>query len=269
VAKIASGLAKPAGVVLVRGGEEERRFAPLPVRKVPGIGPVTEKRLVEAGISTVGQLLGLSSGPLHTRFYRTAEGVRRALDASTGTRLGRDRPAFLEQDAHHETVGSISNERTFAVDVGDRGAVDRQLLALCERVCWRARKRETRARTVTVKVRFADFDTRTRARTLPRPTNEEQRVYAAARGLLKGAWTRRLPIRLVGVALSGLSGPSGQLELFGTVSRPRSVGPAVDTVRARFGYDAIRLGATGSSRWLEQRSDGPAPRVSPKRSRGG
>jgi DNA polymerase-4 len=259
VAKIASGLAKPAGVLLVHVGEEERRFAPLPVRKFPGIGPVTESRLVAAGIETIGQLLELRSGPLRARFGRTAESVRRALDPSTSTGLGRDRPAFLEHDAQNETMGSISNERTFSADLRSRDTVERQLLALCERVCWRARRRETRARTVTLKLRYSDFQTLTRTRTMGQPTNEEPRVYATARRLLEGAWTRRLPIRLVGVALSNLSGPSPQLALFAGESQPRSVGPAIDTVRARFGYDAIRLGATGDTRWLEQRSPPDPP----------
>ena len=179
---------------MVRVGEEERRFAPLPVRKVPGIGPVTESRLVAAGIRTIGQLLELPSGPLRTRFGSTAEWVRRALDPSTGTRLARDRPAFLELDSKHETVGSISNERTFSSDIGDRDRVERQLLALCERVCWRARRRETRARTVALKIRYSDFETLTRSRTLDRPTNLEQRVYATVLQLLKGAWTRKRPL---------------------------------------------------------------------------
>jgi DNA polymerase-4 len=253
VAKIASGRAKPAGVLMVRVGEEERRFAPLPVRKIPGIGPVTESRLVAAGIQTIGQLLELPSGPLRTRFGSIAEGVRRALEPSRSTGLGRDRPAFLELDSQHETMGSISNERTFSADIGDHRKVQRQLLALCERVCWRARKRETRARTVTLKLRYSDFQTLSRARTLDQPTNEEQRVFATVRLLLKRAWTRKLPLRLVGVALSNLSGPSRQLGLFGGESRSRSFGPAIDAVRARFGYDAIRLGATGDTRWLEQR----------------
>jgi DNA polymerase-4 len=256
VAKIASGLAKPAGVLMVRIGEEENRFAPLPVRKVPGIGPVTEGQLVTAGIHTIGQLLQLPPGSLRARFGAIAEGVRRGLDPSTATRARRDRPAFLELDAKHETMGSLSNERTFSADVGDRGKVERQLLALCERVCWRARRRETRARTVTLKMRYSDFETLTRARTMDRPTNEEKDVYAAVRRLLDDAWTRKRALRLVGVALSNLSGPSSQLELFGDDSRPRSVGPAIDAVRERFGYDAIRLGTTGRSRWLEQRPAG-------------
>jgi DNA polymerase-4 len=257
VAKIASGLAKPAGVLMVRIGEEEARFAPLPVRKVPGIGPVTESRLVTAGVHTIGQLLHLPPGPLRTRFGAIADGVRRGLDASRPTAARRDRPAFLEQDAKHETMGSISNERTFSADVGDRGKVESQLLALCERVCWRARRRETRARTVTLKMRYSDFETLTRAQTLDRPTNEEKLVYAAVRRLLDEAWTRKRALRLVGVALSNLSGTSRQLDLFADGSRSRPVGPAIDAVRERFGYDAIRLGTTGRSRWLEQRPADP------------
>ncbi len=149
-------------------------------------------------------------------------------------------------------MGSISNERTFSADVGDRGKVERQLLALCERVCWRARRRETLARTVTLKMRYSDFETLARSRTLDRPTNEEKTVYAAARQLLAEAWTRRRALRLVGVALSNLSGPSRQLGLFEDEAGRRPVAPAIDAVRARFGYDAIRLGTTGGTRWLEQ-----------------
>ena len=256
VAKIASGLAKPAGVLMVPIGEEERRFAALPVRKVPGIGPVTEGQLVAAGILTVGQLLQLPAGPLRTRFGAIAETVRRSLDARAPAAARRDRPAFLEEDAKHETMGSISNERTFSADVGDRGKVERQLLALSERVCWRARRRDTRARTVTLKMRYADFETLSRTRTLEEPTNEEKRVYEAVRALLAEAWTRRKALRLVGVALSNLSGPSRQLGLFEDDCGRRPVGPAIDAVRERFGYDAIRLGTTGPSRWLEQRPAG-------------
>jgi DNA polymerase-4 len=260
VAKIASGLAKPAGVLMVRVGEEKGRLAPLPVRKVPGIGPVTESRLAAAGIQTIGELLALPPGPLRTRFGSIAAWVRHGLDPWTGARMGRDRPAFLELDSKHETVGSISNERTFSSDIGDRARVERQLLGLCERVCWRARRRETRARTVTLKLRYANFETLTRSLTLDRLTDEERRVYATVLRLLNDAWNRRRPLRLVGVALSHLSGPQRQLELFGDASRSRFVGPAIDAVRARFGYDAIRLGTTGTTRWLEQR---PATTGSP------
>jgi DNA polymerase-4 len=250
IAKMASGLAKPAGVLMVRVGEERAFVAPLPVRKVPGIGPVAEERLRSAGIETVGQLLDLPPGPLERRFHRTVEAVRRAVDPEKPTGLGRDRPAFLEHDLEDTTIGSLSNERTFSADVGDLETVERQLLALSERVCWRARKRDVRARTVTLKLRYSDFETLTRSRTLDRPTNEERAVYGCIRDLLRLAWTRRLSIRLVGVALSNLEGRSSQLPLPFGEGTPASIGQAIDEVRARFGYDAIRFGAAGSSSWL-------------------
>jgi len=254
IAKIASGLAKPAGVRMVLPGDEEQFVAPLPVRKIPGIGPVAGQRLVSAGIETVGQLLSLPPGPLRARFARTADSVRRHIDPHAPARAGRDRPAFLEHDSHHETVGSISNERTFSADIGALGEVEQLLLTLSERVCWRARKRRVRARTIGLKLRYSDFETLTRSRTLGSPTDDEQKVYACVRQLLRSSWTRDLPIRLVGVVLSNLEGPSSQLSLPFESNQPRSAAAAVDEVRARFGYNAIRLGTTGGSRWLEQRS---------------
>lgn len=259
IAKIASSLAKPAGVLIVAVGKEVEFVAPLPVRKVPGIGPVMEERLVEAGIETVGQLLDLAPDSTRSRFAKTARTVRNAIDPHRSSSLGRDRPAFLEHDTHRGTVGSISNERTFSADVGDYDAVERQLLSLCERVCWRLRKRTIQAHTVTLKLRYSDFETLTRARTLDRPTDEDHTVFACIQSLLKAAWTRRLPIRLVGVALSNLTGDSSQLSLPFERKDPRSIGSAVDAVRARFGYNAIRLGAVGTTSWIEQRpsvSDG-------------
>ncbi|MCP4898820.1 MAG: hypothetical protein GY906_17760, partial [bacterium] len=164
---------------------------------------------------------------------------------------------FLEHDSQHETIGSISNERTFSMDIGNRDAVKKQLLALCERVCWRARKRDIRARTVSLKLRYSDFETLTRSRTLSQPANDEQRVYGYVLHLLKTAWTRELPIRLVGVSLSNLEGPSSQLAFAFAEEHQRSIGTAIDAVRSRFGYNAIRLGATGESRWLEQKEESP------------
>jgi len=252
IAKIASGVAKPAGVLMVPVGKEEEFVAPLPVRKIPGIGPVTGGRLAEAGIKTVGQLLDLGSGPLRARFGKSADSVRRAIDPHGATASAPDRPSFLEHDTHHETVGSISNEHTFSADVGDYDTVEHQLLALCERVCWRARKRAIRAQTLTLKLRYSDFETLTRSRTLGRSTDDERAVYAYVRRLLKTAWTRRLPIRLIGVALSNLVEDSAQPELPFGEAEARTIGPAVDAVRARFGFNAIGLGATGSTSWLEQ-----------------
>ena len=259
-AKIASGLAKPAGVLLIPRGAERRVLGSLPARKVPGIGPVTERHLAAAGVHTISDLLSLRAGPRRARFGGLAERVRDSLEPRGPTRLGRDRPAFLEHDQEGGTVGSISNERTFHADVGDRARVLAQLRALTERVCWRARRRGVEARTVTLKLRFSDFHTVSRSRT-DLATHAEDRIFRTVQALYRRAQVRRLPVRLVGVQLSNLVHQPPQLPLpLGRPPRP-AAGAALDAVRARFGYDAIRLGAAGGrTRWLATPSEpGGAP----------
>ena len=211
IAKIASALAKPAGTRFVPEGGERAFVDGLPVRRYPGIGPVAEARLVEAGVGTLGALLSLPPGPLRARFGSLADAIRAAITPSAPRALGRDRPAFREHDAPGDAVGSISNERTFHADLGAHDA-DRQLVALVERVGWRARQRLARASTITVKLKYADFVVVSRSRSCP-PTNYEAALLAIARGLMRDAWGRDLRVRLIGVALSGLVGPDTQLAL--------------------------------------------------------
>jgi DNA polymerase-4 len=248
VAKMASGHAKPAGVWMVDVGDELDFVDLLPVRAYPGIGPVSGGKLVAAGIHTLGQLLRLEPGPLRATFGGQAERVRRGIDGSQHTTVGR-RPAFREHDPQDVTVGSISNERTFSADVGDDKRVEDQIRALAERVCWRARKRGIRSRTIGLKLRYSDFHTITRSKTIA-PTDVEGVVFREVLELFRKARTRKLAIRLVGVQLSNLVGPEQQLSL--PFERESThVGQAVDDVRKAFGYDAIRLGSVGKGRtWL-------------------
>ena len=252
IAKMASGAAKPAGVLMVARGEEAAFISPLPVRKFPGIGPVTEGTLLNAGVTTLGQLISLPPGPLRMRFGRLAAGVKRAIDPQRAPVLGRDRPAFREHDPDGVAIGSISNERTFSADVGDVQAVREQLAKLAERVCWRARSRDTRARTVTLKLRYNDFDTRSRSQTIT-ATNDETLVRATVLALFERANDRKAGVRLVGVALSNLVGADKQLPLpldSGVLARP-APGEAISAIRDRFGYDAVRVGAANDkSTWI-------------------
>ncbi len=251
IGKIASGLAKPAGVRMVRVGEEAAFLSPLAVRKFPGIGPKTEGRLLARGIQTLGQLVAQPRSGAFARFAPLADAVHRQMWGETRSELGADRPAFLEHDPDGVTLGSISNERTFREDVGNRNMVERQLLALVERVCWRARRRQVRARTVTLKLRYSDFDTLTRSRTM-HATNCDAAVFEGILELYRVARTRPLSIRLVGVQLSNLVGPERQLSLAFDPRERGSVGGAIDAVRSKFGFDFIRIGATGrGSGWLE------------------
>lgn len=231
LAKMASGFAKPAGVRFVRRGEEYAFVRDLPVRKYPGIGPVAEQRLVDMGVRTLGDLLD-EPGDL-------AESVRRATFPDHATALGADRPAFHEHDERGRTDGSLSNERTFHVDVDDVETLRAQLCSLSERVCWRARSRGVLARTITLKLRYSDFETITRSHTVP-ATNADARVLATVMALFAANRARKLPIRLLGIQLSNLVLPPPQLAL--PFVRTPPAASAVDAVRSKFGYDAIRLG---------------------------
>src|SRR4029079_4683124 len=160
--------------------------------------------------------------------------------------LGRERPAFSEHDPEGETVSSISNERTFREDVSDATVIQSVLCGLCERVCWRARKRRIKARTVTMKLRYADFHTLTRSRTLA-PTSSELELYPILKEMLAPARTRPLAVRLLGVQLSNL-GVFEQLSMF---DQHENAGVVVDRIREKYGFSmvglATQLGGAGKT----------------------
>src|SRR5215831_18984003 len=139
MAKVASALAKPHGVLLVRAGTEAETLAPLPVRKLPGIGPVAEARLQAAGIATLGQLVTASDTLLKQIFGVYAPGIRAASRGEGSDELGRERPAFREHDPRGAVSGTISNERTFLESSAETAG--EVLSGLCERVASRARRR--------------------------------------------------------------------------------------------------------------------------------
>jgi DNA polymerase IV len=135
VAKVASGVAKPRGVVLVRAGAETAFLGPLPVRKFPGIGPVGEQKLQALGVSTLAEVVAAPLPALQRIFGAWAARIQRACRGKGAHELGRERPAFQEYDPAGGAVGTISNERTFREDVRDPACIDAMLCALCERVC--------------------------------------------------------------------------------------------------------------------------------------
>jgi DNA polymerase-4 len=173
--------------------------------------------------------------------------VRQAVFDVTADSLGRDRPAFREHDPKGLILGSISNENTFAADIGDMQVIRDRLCLLCERVCWRVRQRNVLARTITLKLRYADFETLTRSRTIA-PTGAEDLVFGCVRKLFRANYDQRRQVRLVGVALSNLVKRPRQLMLPFEAGLA-NVGKTIDAVRDRFGYDAIHLGMKKGSRW--------------------
>ena len=242
VAKVASGLAKPHGVLLVPAGAEAELLGPLPVRKFPGIGPVAEQKLNLLGLTTLASVAAAPMADLRRIFGAWAESIQRGCRGFGSHELGRERPAFQEHDPEGCSVGTISNERTFREDVRDPSSIDSMLCSLCERVCWRARKRGIKARTVTLKLRYADFHTLSRSRTIT-PTASELELYPVVNGLFARARRRRLAIRLLGIALSNLGHYDEQLPLF---DDDQALYRAVDGIRKRYGYDALRIALTVS-----------------------
>jgi DNA polymerase-4 len=193
-------------------------------------------------IHTLGELARLPTGPLRTRHARLLAVLERELSgAPRSVPLGRERPAFSEYDPSGLHLGSISNERTFFDTLrGDEKSLE-QLLELSERVCFRARKRGVRARTITLKLRYTDFRTINRSRT-GEPTDDEARVMGTLVELFRASRERRLAIRLLGVALSNLVGAGDPEQLTLPFERVRPVGGAMDQVRKKYGYDSVHLG---------------------------
>jgi len=242
IAKVASGRAKPEGVLLVPQGTEREFLLPLPVRKLPGIGPKAEASMAADGIHTLGDLASLPTGPRRARYARIVRLLERELAGLGNTApLGRERPAFREHDPVGLGLGSISNERTFFAPLGQEEKVHEQLLRLAERVCWRARKRRIRARTITLKLRYTDFHTINRSRTVE-PTSDENVVLRTITELYCAGRQRQLAIRLFGVALSNLVGPDEPEQLLLPFGRSRTVGTVIDQVRVKHGYDSVHFG---------------------------
>jgi len=238
MAKVASVLAKPQGVLLVPAGTEAATLAPLPVRKLPGIGPVSETRLHSIGVETLAQLVEAPDQVLRPIFGSHTASLRLAARGEGADELGDERPAFREHDPRGAVAGTLSNERTFLET--SRDTAREVLSALSERVSSRARRRGVVAGQVTLKLRYTDFDTITRGRTIS-PTNVDVEIHGVVGELYRDARSRPLPIRLLGIALAKLRLDAVQLPLFDAGGR-RCI--AVDRVRDRFGYDAVHLATT-------------------------
>jgi len=228
VAKIASDLRKPDGLVVVPPGTEAAFLAPLPIGRLWGVGAKSAAALREYGVQTIGDLAALPADLLERRF-----GI-------VGTSLG-DRARGLDGDrvtGEREAAKSIGHEHTFDVDSSDREVIERSLLGLSEGVAGRLRDSGVKASTVTVKIRDSSFHTITRQRTLREPTDLTEPIYRTALELARPE-VRGKKIRLLGVTASGLAEPD-QLSLFAADDpRRRRAVEAEDLVRHRYGDRAI------------------------------
>ena len=228
VAKVASDLQKPDGLVVVAPGTEAEFLAPLPISRLWGVGEKTAARLSEFGVHTIGDLAALPEDLLARRFGRNGPVLAqraRGIDPS---------PVSAADPAR-----SVSHEHTFHVDTADPEVLERTLLSLAEGVASRLRAGGVKARTIAVKVRDSSFSTVSRQRTLPEPTDQTEVVFAAARELARPQ-LRGVRVRLLGVAASHL-GEGGQMALFSAGDeRKRKATEAADAIRRRYGSRAIR-----------------------------
>jgi len=235
VAKVASDQAKPHGLVWVPAGSEEQFLSPLSVRRIPGIGKVTEAALNKLGIATVAQLqeqplvqLESKFGRWGTALYRKARGI--------------DSFEFFF-DAEPK---SISHNQTFGEDTNDRGQLESTLSHLCQKATKRLRDAALHARTVTLTLRFSDFKTITRNHTLGEPSDLDAVILKSLRALFASSWDGRRPVRLIGAALSSFSSGSSQLDLLdpGRREKLEQLARAADGLRDRFGFAKLQFGGS-------------------------
>jgi DNA polymerase-4 len=235
VAKVASDQAKPRGLLWVPVGSEEIFLAPLGVRRIPGIGKVTEGALVASGIETVGQLAAITQEKLERDFGRWGTALYRKA-------RGGDTYEF-SMDAEPK---SISHDQTFSSDSNDRAALDATLSLLCQKAMKRLREARLSASTVTITIRYAGFETVSRARTLREPTHLDPIVFECVRQLFDRHWDRSRKVRLVGVSLSSFTHGGEQLDLLDAGRREKleRLAQATDQLRDRFGFSKVQFGGS-------------------------
>ncbi|MGH9431973.1 MAG: DNA polymerase IV [Terriglobia bacterium] len=232
VSKIASDQAKPHGLLCIFPGCESRFLAPLPVRRMPGVGKVSEPKLQALGIKTIGDVQRQDPEQLRRHFGKFGEWLHRKA-------LGQD----IEAYAWHEEARSISHETTFAVDVTDLETIQQTLSELSQRLGHRLRQHGYRARTISLKLRYASFQTISREHTIPQATHLDHEIYQAALNLFLATYDRRQKVRLLGVRASNLAAAVRQASLLDQ-EREHKMGRALETadqLRDRFGFDAVRL----------------------------
>ncbi|MGH7721573.1 MAG: DNA polymerase IV [Candidatus Dormibacteria bacterium] len=244
VAKVASDLEKPRGMVVVPPGSESGFLAPLPLRRLPGLGPSTERALAGLGISTLGELAAL---PLTT--LRRRLGEHAAISLSERAR-GIDRSEVTLPDRPK----SISREETFAVDVSQPERLHRLLRSCAADVGRQLRHGGWSARTATLKLRYSDFTTHARQATWPTPQHGDLALAEAALRLLDGLWTGA-PVRLLGMGVSGIV-HAAQLDLYdAAVPRDLRLDHTLDRLRDRFGAAAPQRGGAPALRDLDFRGE--------------
>jgi DNA polymerase-4 len=244
VAKIATGVGKmaaggdgpPNAITIVPAGEERAFLSPLPVEMLWGVGPKTKTRLEMLGIETIGDLAGFPEMELATKFGK--HGYELSLRSK-----GIDKRGIVTERG----VKSVSNERTFARDLGRKSELLEQIKQLSGKVSQRLKKENLRGKTVQIKLRWSDFTTLTRQTTLPQSTNDFDEIQRAAAELLDQAWDESKLVRLIGVGLHNLDSKAHQLGLWDSeVQKDLKLEETLQELREKYGENVISRGLTTS-----------------------
>jgi DNA polymerase-4 len=235
VAKVASDQGKPRGLVWVPAGSEERFLAELPVRKIPGIGKVTERALRAMGIETVEQIGAQAQEKLEKIFGQWGTALYRKA-------RGGDSYEFVV-DAEPK---SISQNHTFNEDTDDSAALTAVLSHLSQKACKRLREAGLATSTLTLTIRYAGFDTHTRSKSLGESTALDAGINAVFQELLQKHRDQRRKVRLLGVSLSNFSHGGEQLDLLQAERREKlqKLTQATDRLRDKFGFTKVQFGGS-------------------------
>ena len=231
LAKIASDAAKPNGMLVVEPGTELEFLHPLPVGRLWGVGPATQRKLTRIGAETVGDLAVIPEAALISALGQAAGRHLHALAWNIDAR---------PVEPHRETK-SIGHEETFAVDRTDRRRLEHDVVRMADLVAGRLRAHGKLARTVQLKLRYPDFATITRAHTLSAPTDLGAELAACALALFAAADLGD-GIRLLGISalqIEDRGAVQAQLSFDEATPRAADLERTLDAVRARFGADAV------------------------------
>lgn len=228
IARIASGLRKPRGIIYVPPGSEKDFLAPLPADELPGVGHMAKEKLTELGIFTIGQLAAL---PKIVPIEIFGANGKKMWELANGLDNREVQPRILPKQ--------ISRETTFEEDTTDHQMVYATLQYLTERIAGKLRQQELLCKRVGMKIRYSDFTQYNSSQVLPQSTDSAAEIFSGVERIFHSLPFRRLRIRHVGLWVTQIEWRNIQLKLFDEETRLEMLNSAIDEIRQKFGFMAI------------------------------